>query len=109
MAKSSKRKTVPEVSEESVDAEKAHEFIDSESRSIWMRGLIMIIFAIFFGIAEMLLAIAAIIQFLWMLFSKEPNQSLADFGVSLGKWLERVAQFQAGATEKLPFPWSDWE
>ena len=91
------------------EAGRAHEFIDPNQRNIWMRGLIMIIFAVFFGVAEALLLISAVVQFLWMLFSKEPNSSIASFGSSLGKWLQQVTLFQTGASEKLPFPWTKWE
>jgi len=89
--------------------EAVRDFTNPKERNIWMRGLIMILFAVFIYIAQSLLGIAAIIQFLWMLISKEPNSAIAKFGVSLGNWLAHAAQFQAGATEKLPFPWSDWE
>ena len=78
-------------------------------RSIWLRGLIMIIFVIFFGFAEALLFIAAVVQFCWMLFKQESNARVAEFGTSLGTWLQRVALFQSGASEKLPFPWNDWQ
>ena len=85
-----------------------HEFVDPDHRNIWMRGLIMIIFAIFFAIAETLLVICAVVQFLWILSSKEANRAIAGFGTSLGKWLEQVTLFQTGASEKLPFPWTKW-
>lgn len=88
---------------------KVSEEDNSQTRSIWMRGLLMIIFVIFFGIAETLLGIAAIIQFLWMLSGKGPNKAIADFGNSLGKWLAKVTLFQTGGSEELPFPWSNWE
>ena len=78
-------------------------------RSIWLRGLLMLVFAFFFGIAEALLFVSAVVQFFWILFTKKPNHKIANFGESLGKWLERVALFQMGASEKLPFPWSEWE
>lgn len=77
--------------------------------SIWMRGLYMLIFALFFGIAETLLAVMAVVQFFWMLFKKEKNTAIADFGQSLGKWMGRVAEFQTGATDSKPFPWGKWE
>lgn len=85
------------------------EFTDPENRNIWVRGLLMILFALFFAVAETLLLVAAVVQFIWMLFAKQPNDAIAGFGEGLGKWLERVALFQSGASEKLPFPWSDWE
>lgn len=80
-----------------------------DRKSIWVRGLWMLILAILFGIAETVLLIAAILQFAWMLFAREKNTLLAEFGVSLGKWLEKTARFQTGASEEKPFPWSEWE
>ncbi len=75
---------------------------------IWMRGLMMLILAFMFALAETVLAVVAVVQFLWMLFAKEKNALLADFGVDLGNWLAAVARFQSGATEDKPFPWAKW-
>ena len=75
---------------------------------IWMRGLMMLILAFMFALAETVLAVVAVVQFLWMLFAKEKNTLLSDFGSSLGKWLSDVARFQSGATEDKPFPWAKW-
>lgn len=80
-----------------------------ESNEIWMRGLKMIAFAFFFAIAETLLFASALVQFLWMLIKKEPNTAIASFGKGLGKWLQKVTKFQTGASEDLPFPWTNWE
>lgn len=77
--------------------------------SVWMRGLYMLVFALFFGLAETVLAVIAVVQFLWMVFTKEKNQALADFGKSLGRWLASVAEFQSGARDEKPFPWGKWE
>lgn len=75
---------------------------------IWMRGLWMLILAVMFGIAETVLAIGALVQFLWMLFSREKNQLLVEFGRDLGRWMSDVAAFQTGVTEDKPFPWKRW-
>lgn len=77
--------------------------------NIWMRGLYMIIFALFFGVAETLLAVMAVVQFFWMLFKREKNQAIADFGTDLGRWLRRVAEFQTGSRDEKPFPWAGWK
>lgn len=74
----------------------------------WMRGLHMLLFAILFEIAKWLLLIAALMQFLWLLFAKEKNTHIADFGENLSRWLARVARFQTAATEDRPFPWRRW-
>ena len=78
---------------------------DDQAGNIWMRGLYMLILAILFGFAEMILVVMAILQFLWMLFSKEKNEFLAGTGETIGAWLADVSRFQTGATEEKPFPW----
>ncbi len=74
--------------------------------NIWMRGLFMLIFALFFALAETLLGVLAVVQFFWILFTKERNKAIADFGQGLGRWLMQVAEFQVGTTEEKPFPWT---
>ncbi len=76
-------------------------------KQIWLRGLFMVIFAILFNIAQGLLVACAVVQFLWMLFAKERNRAVADFGEGLGRWMQAVARFQSGASEDKPFPWDD--
>ena len=96
--------SAPESDAETVDQ---WEVVDENEYdgNIWMRGLFMIILAILFGIAEMILVVFAVLQFLWLLFSKEKNDFLADTGETIGTWLREVARFQTGATEEKPFPW----
>ncbi len=92
-----------------MDDTKSSEVTYTPESSIWMRGLFMLILALFFGLAETLLVALAVVQFFWMLFAKEKNIAIADFGASLGNWLRRVADFQTGASDDKPFPWGKWE
>lgn len=80
---------------------------DAEN-NVWMRGLWMLILGILFEFARALLWIAAVLQFLWLLFAKEKNQPIADFGKDLADWLDRVTRFQTGSTEEKPFPFAKW-
>ncbi len=73
---------------------------------IWMRALHMIIFIALFGVAEALLFFMAVFQFLWILFTKKRNLSIAEFGDQVSEWLAAVGRFQSGATDNKPFPWS---
>jgi len=77
-------------------------------KGIWMRGLMMLILALMFALAETILGVIAVVQFLWMLFTKEKNPLLRDFGGDLGEWMAAVARFQSGATDDKPFPWAKW-
>lgn len=74
----------------------------------WLRGLYMLLLALAFGIAQTLLCVAAIVQFLWLLFSGAPNGQLTRFGSSLARWLSDVARFLTFASETKPFPWAPW-
>jgi len=74
----------------------------------WLRGLFMLVFLIFFGVAETLLGLLALLQFLWLIVTGRPNDALRRFGASLALWLADAARFQACVTEEKPFPWKPW-
>ena len=77
-------------------------------RSIWLRGVLMILMAIAFHISGTLLALVAIIQFVLALLSQTPNTRLIAFGQSLGLYLSQIAEFVSFGTEEVPFPFSTW-
>jgi len=81
---------------------------DKGSSEVWKRGLFMLLFMFAFGIAQTLLNLLAVVQFLWLLFTKEPNQILRRFGKSLSAWLAATALFLSCDTDQKPFPWTDW-
>ncbi len=78
------------------------------SGAIWTRGLIMLLLMVCFSVAQWVLYVLAVIQFLWMLIKSERNAFLAQFGHSLGAWLAETAHFLSGATDEKPFPWKPW-
>lgn len=82
--------------------------IEAEPENPWIRGLWMVVLAVLFGVGQSILLIAAVLQFLWLLFGKEKNEHIAEFGKELADWLGRVALFQTGATEAKPFPFARW-
>ncbi len=77
-------------------------------RSIWMRGLLMILLAMTYQLASALLCFVAIIQFVLALVNNTPNPRLMSFGRSLGRYQSQNANFVSFATEELPFPFTDW-
>ena len=74
----------------------------------WRRGLFMLVFMILFGVGQSLLQLLTVAQFLWLLFSQQPNLMLVEFGRSLAEWLAQVGRFQCCDTEEKPFPWRAW-
>jgi Domain of unknown function (DUF4389) len=73
--------------------------------SIWMRGLMMLIFAILIGLAQTVLHALTVVQFVLMIFDDgKPNAQIASFGKSLGLWLSKAAAFQTAQSEAKPWP-----
>lgn len=77
-------------------------------RSIWLRGLRMLLMVFAFQITASLLGLVAVVQFVLTLVSDAPNPRLADFGQALGRYLRQIADFVSFGTEATPFPFSDW-
>jgi len=78
------------------------------ARDVWMRGLFMLLLIIGFTVGQWLLNLLALVQFLWLLFARAPNEFLARFGSSLAIWLADVGRFLTCATDDKPFPWRSW-
>jgi hypothetical protein len=74
------------------------------ARDVWMRGLFMLLFMIAFSLGVWLLNLLAIVQFVWLLVAREPNEFLAGFGNSLAIWLAEIGRFLSCASEEKPFP-----
>jgi len=74
----------------------------------WKRGLTMLAFLVLIWVAQWVLGLSAVVQFLWMAVTGGRNRQIASFGEGLGDWLNRAARFQTGATEDKPFPWRRW-
>jgi hypothetical protein len=81
---------------------------DIRAQEIWKKGLLLLVFMVAFGVAQALLNLIAVVQFLWLLFAKEANQFLLRFGKSLSIWFAEAARFLTCATDDKPFPWKDW-
>ena len=77
-------------------------------RSVWVRAIFMVLFAIAFGIAEILVWAVVVIQFLVVLFTGRANEQLLQFGNNLSAYVYRLLRFQTFNTEAQPFPFSDW-
>ena len=56
------------------------------------------------------LDLLAIVQFVWLLFAREPNQFIAGFGNSLGDLASRKSDgfSPVPPRQDKPFPWKPW-
>ena len=76
--------------------------------SIWLRLVSMIVLAIAFNVAEILIFAVVVFQFLATLFTRTPNIRLTNFGRNLARYLQQIIAFMTFATEEKPFPFSSW-
>lgn len=78
------------------------------ARPTWIRGLFILLFAIIYRVAGVVLAAVAIVQFGFVLFTGQRNERLLGVGESLGRFYYQVARYVTFNTEERPFPFSDW-
>lgn len=74
----------------------------------WIRGLYMLLFAAIYSVAEMVLAAVAILQFIFLLVARGPNERLQEFGDDLSTYFYEMIQFLTFNTEDKPFPFGPW-
>ena len=80
----------------------------TEKDSLGMRLIFMVLIWFMIQIAQTVLGVATVIQFIIMALNKsEPNERLADFGTDLGIWMAKAARYQTAASEVKPWPWSE--
>jgi len=79
-----------------------------ENESLWMRLVWMILIAIMISLAQTVLGVVTLIQFVIMLLSKgTPNERLAEFGTGLGIWIAKAARYQTAGSNTRPWPWTE--
>lgn len=85
------------------------EQFEPESESSMLGRLVyMILIAIMINLAQTILVVVTVIQFVIMLLnSKQPNERLAEFGTDLGIWIAKAARFQTAASDVKPWPWTE--
>ena len=78
------------------------------SRHLWSRALYMVLFMVAYVVAETLLTLTVIFQFVSVLITGSANGPLLKFGLNLSTYIYQIVCFQTFNTEEKPFPFSDW-
>ena len=78
------------------------------AKSKWIWGLYMLLFALIYNIAEMLVAAVASFQFVASLFTGKTNEHLMTFGQRLSIFIYQIIQFLTFNSEEKPYPFSPW-
>ena len=76
--------------------------------STWLRGLFMLLFAVIYSVAEIVLLAVVVFQFLYTLFTGVNNRNALDFGRSLSMFIYQVFSYLTYNSEQKPFPFGSW-
>ena len=79
-----------------------------KSQSTWIRGLYMLIYTIFYTIAEIVLFTLIIFQFLLKLFTGDTNDRLCKLGQGLSTYIYQILQYLNFNSNYQPYPWGAW-
>jgi len=79
-----------------------------KDRSVWLRGLYMLIFMFFWGVVKFVALVVIFFQFLTVLFTAETNIKLIRFGQSLSIYNYQIMMFLTYNSEEHPYPLGDW-
>lgn len=79
-----------------------------KSQSTWKRGLYMLLYAVFYTLAEIVLAAVVVFQFLLQLFTGETNERLRKLGQSISTYAYQVLVFLTFNSEYHPYPFGAW-
>jgi hypothetical protein len=74
----------------------------------WLRGFFMLLFAVFYKIATIIICLIAIFQFALTIFGKKLNQNIIDFSSSLISYVYKLLLFVLFLSDEKPFPFAKW-
>lgn len=81
---------------------------DPRGESIWLRLVFMILFAIAFNVAELVLFVVACVQFLTKALTGRVLSNGTAFGQSLATYVYEIIRFQTFRTDDMPWPFAPW-
>ncbi|MCW8831646.1 MAG: DUF4389 domain-containing protein, partial [Gammaproteobacteria bacterium] len=64
-----------------------------KQQSTWLRGLYMLMFSVFYSLAEIVLFAVVLFQFLFKLFTGETNLRLLKLGQSIATYIYQIVQY----------------
>lgn len=74
----------------------------------WLRGLYMVLFALIYTVAEIVVAAVVVFQFVARLITGGVNDRLLSFGQQLSTYLYQILLFETFNSEERPYPFSPW-
>ena len=77
-------------------------------RGTWVRLFYMAVFVVIFNVAELAIAVVAVVQFLLKLATGEVHERLRTLGGTLGTYVHQIIAFLTFHGEDMPYPFGEW-
>jgi hypothetical protein len=74
----------------------------------WLRLVYIILFAIAFNVAEVVIVAVVVAQFLFELITGRSNEQLRSLGRSLGGYANEIIAYLTYHSDDKPFPFGSW-
>ena len=78
------------------------------AKTTWSRGLYILLFAVVYSIAEVLVVAVVIFQFLSTLLTGNNNVQLLRFGQQLSDFVRQLLMFATYNSDEKPYPFGPW-
>lgn len=79
-----------------------------KSRASWKRGFFLLLFAIAYSIAEIVMWAVAFFQFFFLLITGQGNEHLLRLGQGLASYLYQIVRYVTLNSDEKPFPFAPW-
>lgn len=79
-----------------------------KSTDTWSRALYMLLFVIFYSLAEVVITAVIVFQLLLVLFSGRKNERLLKLGQSLSTYIYQVLSYLSFNSNYQPYPFGAW-
>ena len=74
----------------------------------WKRGLYILLFSLFYGIAEVVLFFIVLFQFLSKLLTGTINQRLRHLGLQIAAYIYQITCYLSFNSDRLVYPFNEW-
>ncbi len=74
----------------------------------WLRLLFMVLFAVFYSVAEVVLVMVIVFQFLCVLLTGDRNDRALSLGSQIASYIYQVLRYLTYNSDECPYPFADW-
>ena len=78
------------------------------SRETWVRLLYILLFAVIYAVAEVVIAAVVVFQFFHVLATGRRNPRVLALGLALSTFVYQVLRFVTFNTDAAPWPFAEW-